>query len=102
MHIVHVFIHVNPDKIEEFLAATIENARSSLMEPGVARFDLVRQSDDPTRFALFEVYHKPEDQASHKLSAHYLRWAELAEPLMAEPRTRTQYDNIFPGDAGWS
>jgi autoinducer 2-degrading protein len=101
MHIVHVFIHVRPDKVTEFEAATLENAKESVKEPGIARFELIRQVDDPTRFVLLEVYRSPEGHPRHKETAHYKRWQEIAEPLMAEPRTRIIYENVHPGDAGW-
>ncbi len=101
MYIVHVFIHVKPDKVGEFEAATIENAKQSVKESGIARFDLIRQVDDPTRFVLLEVYHGREGHAQHKETAHYKRWAEIAEPLMAEPRTRVIYENVHPADSAW-
>ena len=101
MHIVHVFIHVKPDKVEEFKIATVENARNSLKEPGVARFDFNQQADDPARFVLVEVYRTVEDAAKHKETAHYNRWREAVEPLLAEARTRTVYHNVFPDETGW-
>lgn len=101
MYIVQVSIHVKPDKVAEFEAATIANARSTVKEPLVARFDLIRQLDDPTRFVLFEVYRSPEGHAKHKETAHYKRWQETAEPLMAEPRTRILGQNVYPEDSGW-
>jgi autoinducer 2-degrading protein len=101
MFIVQVYIHVQPDKIETFKAVTLENAQNSLKEPGVARFDILQQADDPTRFVLVEVYRTPEDAPKHKETAHYNRWREQAEPLMAEPRTRTIYSNVFPNEGGW-
>jgi autoinducer 2-degrading protein len=84
MHIVHIFIHVKGDKIEEFQNASIENAKNSLKEPGIARFDLIQQKDDPTRFLLIEVYRTSEDVARHKETSHYKRWQETVEPLMQE------------------
>lgn len=101
MHIVHVFVRVRPDSLEAFKAATLDNARHSVQEPGVARFDVLQQADDPTRFVLVEVYRTPDDPARHKETAHYQRWREVAEPLLAEPRTRVVYGNLFPEDAGW-
>ena len=101
MYIVHVFIHVKPDKLEEFKQATRANAAGSIQEPGVARFDVLQQADDPTRFVLVEVYRTQEDAAKHKETAHYNRWREAAEPLMAEPRSRIIFQNIVPDDAGW-
>ncbi len=101
MHIVHVFIHVKADKLEEFKQATEANANASSQEPGIARFDFLQQANDPTRFLLVEVYRTPEDAARHKETPHYNRWKEAAEPLMAEPRSRIVYSNLVPGDAGW-
>lgn len=101
MYIVHVFIHAKLEMIEAFKAASLENARNSLQEPGVARFDFIQQADDPTRFLLVEVYRTPEDAAKHKETVHYNRWREAAEPMMAEPRTRIVYSNVYPEDADW-
>ena len=101
MYIVHVFVHVKPDQVEAFKAATLENARNSVQEPGVARFDVIQQQDDPTRFVLVEVYRTPEDPAKHKETAHYAAWRDTALDMMAEPRYALKYDNIFPDDAGW-
>ena len=101
MHIVHVFIHVQADKLEEFKAASHDNATNSLQEPGVARFDVLQQADDPTRFLLVEVYRTPEDPAKHKETAHYNRWREAVEPLLAEPRTRILYRDVFPDASRW-
>lgn len=56
MFIVHVFVHVKPESVDAFKAATIENARNSVQEPGIARFDVIQQRDDPTCFVLVEVY----------------------------------------------
>lgn len=95
MHIVHVHIRVEPEFIEAFKEATLENARNSVLEPGVARFDVIQQADDPARFVLVEVYRTPEDPAKHKETAHYNKWRELAEPMMSEPRTRVVYHDIF-------
>lgn len=101
MFIVHVFIHVKADLVEAFNAVSIENAKNSLQEPGIARFDLIQQADDPTRFVLVEVYRTPEDAPKHKETAHYNRWRELVEPMLAEPRTRIIYSNVFPAKDGW-
>jgi len=101
MYIVHIQVHVKPDQIEAFKAATLENACNSLQEPGVARFDLIQQADDPTRFVLVEVYRTADDPARHKETAHYNCWREIAEPMLAEPRTRTIYTNVFPDEEDW-
>lgn len=101
MIIMHVFIQVKPEYLETFRAATIENAGNSVQEPGIARFDVIQQDDDPTRFVLVEVYRSAEAQAQHKETAHYHKWIETVAEMMAVPRTRTFFTNVFPDDAGW-
>ena len=101
MHIVHVFIHVKDDKGEEFIKATVENAQNSLQELGVARFDLIRQAEDLSRFLLVEVYRTLEDAARHKETSHYKHWHGIVEPLKKEARTRIIYRDVFPDESGW-
>jgi quinol monooxygenase YgiN len=101
MLIVHVHVRVNPESVEAFRAATLENARNSVGEPGVIRFDVVQQADDPTRFVLLEIYRTPEDPARHKETAHYATWRDTVEPMMAEPRRSVKYQEIFPDPEGW-
>jgi quinol monooxygenase YgiN len=101
MLVVHVFVHVRPDQVEAFKAATVENARNSAQEPGIARFDVIQQQDDPTRFVLVEVYRTPDAPAQHKETAHYKKWRDTVEAMMAEPRTSLKYGNVFPDEAGW-
>jgi len=101
MIIVHVHVHVKPEGVEAFRAASVENSRASLEEPGVARFDVVQSTEDPTRFLLVEVYRTPEAPAAHKATPHYARWRDAVADLMAEPRTNAKYVNVAPEDAGW-
>jgi (4S)-4-hydroxy-5-phosphonooxypentane-2,3-dione isomerase len=101
MFIVHVFVHVKTEKVEAFKAVSLENARSSVKEPGVARFDVLQQKDDPTRFALVEVYRTPDDPVRHKETAHYKKWRDTVEGMMAEPRSSIKFSNLFPDDKGW-
>ena len=101
MIIVHVHVHVKSEYVDEFIAATVENASNSLQEHGVARFDVVQQVDDPTRFVLVEVYRTAEVPARHKETAHYKTWRETVADMMAEPRRGVKYDNLFPYDEGW-
>ena len=101
MFIVHVFVHVKEDRIEDFKKATLDNARNSINEPGVARFDVVQQQDDPSRFILVEVYRTPDDPVKHKETDHYMTWRETVEDMMAEPRSSIKLTNVFPDDGGW-
>ncbi len=96
MLIVHVHVHVRPDDVAAFIAATRENARNSIREPGIAQFDLLQQQDDATRFLLIEVYRTADDPARHKATAHYATWRDAVEPMMAEPRRSVKYEAIAP------
>ena len=99
--VVHVHVHVKPECVAAFQAATLANARASVQEPGIARFDVVQQADDPTRFVLVEAYRTAEAPARHKETAHYAAWRDAVAPLMATPRTSVKFGNVFPEDAGW-
>jgi quinol monooxygenase YgiN len=99
--IVHVHVHIKPDAVAAFKAASLENARASVREPGIARFDVVQSIEDPTRFVLVEVYRSAAAPAAHKETAHYQRWRDAVNDLMAEPRTSVKYINTFPDDTGW-
>ncbi len=101
MLVVHVHVRVKPDCIEAFKEITAENARNSIKEPGIARFDVVQQVDDPTRFVLVEVYRNVEATAAHKATAHYAAWRDRMESLMAEPRFSVKFANVFPDEEGW-
>ena len=101
MFIVHVFIHVKPEYVEQFKTATIKNASNSVNEPGIARFDFIQQKEIPNRFVLVEVYRTEADPAKHKETAHYLEWRDTVADWLVEPRTSIKFENVFPGDEGW-
>ena len=101
MLIVHVHAHIKPESVDVFSQATVENARASVQEPGVARFDVVQQENDPTRFVLIEVYRTPQAAAAHKETAHYAKWRDAVATMMAEPRHSVKYSAVFPDPQGW-
>jgi quinol monooxygenase YgiN len=101
MHIVIVQVHVKPESLDAFIAATKINAQNSVKEPGVVRFDFIQEIEDPTRFMLVEVYRSPEDQSKHRETQHYLTWKETVTEMMAEPRIGTRFTNILPLDEDW-
>jgi (4S)-4-hydroxy-5-phosphonooxypentane-2,3-dione isomerase len=101
MIIIHVHVHVRTGTADAFAEASRENARQSAREPGVVRFDVVQQEDDPTRFLLVEVYRTTEDPARHKMTPHYVAWRDAVEPMMAEPRRSVRYRAVEPPPAGW-
>jgi len=98
MLIVHVHVRVKPDHVDAFRAACVENSRNSLLEPGVAVFDVLQQEDDPTQFMLIEGYRTPDAPAAHKRTAHYTQWAETVAEMMAVPRHSVKYHKVYPED----
>jgi autoinducer 2-degrading protein len=101
MLVVHVHVHVKPEYLEAFKAATLVNARASVQEPGIAAFDVCQQQNDPAKFVLVEAYRTPAAPAAHKETEHYKVWRDTVAPMMAEPRTSVKYGNLFPDDANW-
>ena len=101
MLIAHVRIHVRPEFVDAFRDATVENARNSIQEPGIARFDVVQQINDPTRFVLVEVYHDETASKAHKETPHYAKWRDAVAPMMAETRASEKFTNLFPYDNDW-
>ncbi|MCU0961750.1 MAG: antibiotic biosynthesis monooxygenase [Pirellulaceae bacterium] len=101
MLIVHVHVSVKPECVEAFREATIQNARQSLREPGVVRFDVIQQQDDATRFVLIEIYRTEQDPARHKETAHYASWRDTVADMMAQPRTSVKYTHVYPETARW-
>jgi len=101
MFIVQIQVQVKPEFVEAFRQATIANAQQSVKEPGIARFDLLQQADAPAHFVLAEVYRTAGAPAQHRETAHYQTWRDTVEEMMAEPRARVTYANVFPGDEGW-
>ena len=98
MLVVHVHVQVKVEYVEAFKQATLANARESLREPGVARFDVVQQQDDSTRFVLVEAYHTPEAPAAHKETPHYQIWRDAVAHMMSVPRTSVKFTNLHPDD----
>jgi len=101
MLVVHVHVHIKEDMIEEFKKISIENARNSIREPGIVRFDVIQQNDDKSRFVLVEVYKTPDAPARHKETDHYKKWKDGVADMMAEPRYSVKFTNLFPDKAGW-
>ena len=102
MLVVHVHVRVRPGQVEEFLAATLVNARASLAEPGVLRFDVIQDEADAAHVVLVEVYRDADASAAHKLTPHYAAWRDAVAEMMAEPRASTRFSAVFPPDGeGW-
>jgi len=98
---VHVHIQVKPDCVDAFIEATLGNARSSLQEPGIARFDVVQDREDAAFFVLVEVYKTADAPAAHKQTAHDAQWRDTVAHMMAVPRSSTQFETVYPHDSGW-
>jgi autoinducer 2-degrading protein len=93
-----VYVHVKPDHVDSFIVATVENHHESVREPANLRFDLIQQSDDPSRFMIYEAYESEAAAADHKLTAHYIKWRDTVAEYMVEPRHGVRYNIIEPND----
>jgi (4S)-4-hydroxy-5-phosphonooxypentane-2,3-dione isomerase len=103
MLVVHVHVRIRPGQVEDFLAVTQVNARSSLGEAGVLRFDVIQDQADPEHVVLVEVYRDEEASAAHKLTPHYAAWRDAVTGMMAQPRESARFSAVFPADtAGWA
>jgi (4S)-4-hydroxy-5-phosphonooxypentane-2,3-dione isomerase len=91
-----VYVSVLPDRIHDFIEASTENHLASVKEQGNVRFDLIQQSDDTSRFMIYEAYESEEDAAAHKNTPHYLKWRDRVSDMMAEPRKGVKYRIIQP------
>ena len=101
MIIVHVHVHVKAEMVDAFKQVSIENAKQSVKEEGIERFDVIQQEDDPTRFILVEVFKTEEAPVVHRATAHYAKWRDAVVEMMAEPRQGIKFSNIYPEDSGW-
>ena len=101
MLVVHVHVHVKPEHVDAFREASLKNATQSIQEPGIVRFDVIQQNDEPTRFVLVEVYRTMDAPAQHKETAHYAQWRDTVADMMAAPRSSVKYSHVFPADQGW-
>jgi autoinducer 2-degrading protein len=103
MLVVHVHVRIRPERIGDFLAATVINARASLAEPGVLRFDVTQDQADPAHAVLVEVYRDDEAAAAHKLTPHYATWRDTVAEMMAEQRQSARFSAVFPvAPEGWT
>ncbi len=100
MLVVHVHVRVRPEQVADFLAATVINARASLAEPGVLRFDVLQDDADPAHAVLVEVYRDADAAAAHKATAHYATWRDAVAEMMAQPRASAKFSAVFPPEAG--
>ena len=98
MLVVHVHVRIRPGQVGDFLAATLVNARASLAEPGVLRFDVIQDEADAAHVVLVEVYRDADASAAHKLTPHYAAWRDAVADMMAEPRASTRFTAVFPPD----
>jgi autoinducer 2-degrading protein len=101
MLVIHIQVHVKPEYVEAFKQASLANARESVKEPGIARFDIIQQQDDATRFIFAEAYRTKDAPAAHKETKHYQTWRDTVAPMMTEPRASVKCESVFPGDSEW-
>jgi autoinducer 2-degrading protein len=103
MHVVCVYVRVKPADRDDFIRATLENARNTVQEPGSLRFDVLQQTEDPNRFCLYEAYRDEAGAAAHKQTPHYAKWRDAVASWMAEPRQGVKHTSLFPEtEAEWA
>ena len=98
MYVVSVTVSVKPESVEQFVEATLDNARNTRREPGNVRFDVLQAEEEPTRFLLYEAYRGKDDFTAHQQTEHYLRWKQTVADWMAQPRQGVKHSSIFFGD----
>ena len=98
MYVVSVTVHVKPESVEQFIEATLDNARNTRKEAGNVRFDVLQAEEEPSRFLLYEAYRSKDDFTAHQQTAHYLRWKQTVADWMAQPRQGVKHTSIFFGD----
>jgi quinol monooxygenase YgiN len=96
MYIVQVYVNVKQNYVNKFIAATMENARNSILEPGVVRFDVLQEIENPHRFLISEVYTDEQAPLEHKKTYHYKKWKNIVADMMADSRYSVKYENIYP------
>lgn len=96
MKVTCVTVYVKKDKVQDFIAATIENHKNSIKEKGNLRFDVLQCQEDETRFFLYEAYESEEASAEHKKTAHYLKWRDTVADWMERPREGVAHSVIAP------
>jgi (4S)-4-hydroxy-5-phosphonooxypentane-2,3-dione isomerase len=96
---VHVRGKLTPGGATKFFEQTLCNAKNSVLEKGISRFDVLFSNDD---FLLIEVYNAKDGPEDHKRTEHYNTWREAVAPLMASPREAKKYRTLFPAPEGWS
>lgn len=99
MQVTIVHVHVKPQHVDDFIAASAKNHLASVQETGNCRFDVLQNADDPTRFVLYEAYASAEHAAAHKQTAHYSEWRETVADWMASPRQGIAYHGLYPQEA---
>ena len=96
MFVTLVQVHVIPEYIPEFIAASKANHTASVKEPGNLRFDILQSPEDPGRFVLYEAYRTRQDASAHKETGHYRTWRDTVADWMSEPRQGISYTGLYP------
>lgn len=96
MFIFQVHHFIRPEAVETYRQATLENARLTVQEPGVLRFDVFQDKEDPTHFSLLEIYKDKAAQASHLQTAHFLVWKDVYLAAQAKRGYGHEFEMLSP------
>jgi len=96
MFVTLVQVYVTEEHIQDFIAASAANHKSSVQEPGNLRFDILQSPDEPGHFILYEAYRTRQDAAAHKETGHYRSWRDTVADWMAQPRQGIPFNGLYP------
>ncbi len=85
--------YLKPEFVEAYRTAILENAALSNKEPGILRFEVFQDTEDPTHFSLIEMYRDQEARDAHMQSAHFFKWKDTV--LGQEMFARKGHGNTF-------
>jgi autoinducer 2-degrading protein len=76
-------LQVKPESVAQFVPLILANANASVhLEPGCLQFDVTQATDDPTKFALYEVYADAAAFEAHGQQPHVAAFFEKAKDMI--------------------
>ena len=95
--------YIKPEFVEAYRDAIVENARHTLLEPGIIRFDVLQDKKNPTHFSLFEAYQDAAARETHLTMPYFLKWKEtvLGQEMFAQKGHGDEFDAVFPQADAW-
>jgi autoinducer 2-degrading protein len=93
---VYLPFKTKPGTQKAFKEALLKKAFNSSLEPGVARFDVLQDQQDDSKFVLIEIFKNETASAAHEETTHYMEWKETVADMMADQGQARKFDNLYP------